>query len=269
LGKITKALQKATEERLIQPQNEDIRGEEQEIALQEPPELNINQLDVSTIDPRIITYFDSKSIVSEQYKILATNLLALNRSNPPRTLAITSSIAGEGKTVTALNLAITLSKALHNPRIVLIDADMRKSQMIKYLGVSERKGLSEYLDGQASLEEVLFNLDIENLSFIAAGATALHPAELLASRRMKDLLQILQGQYDFVIIDTPPVIPVTDAVIVGGNVDGVLMVIESGHTQRGIVSRSSELLLQANANILGYTLSNVEYFVPDYIYRYL
>jgi protein-tyrosine kinase len=135
--------------------------------------------------------------------------------------------------------------------------------------VAEPKGISENLDGQATLEEVIFNLDIDNLSFIAAGAEALHPAELLASRRMKDLLQALQRQYDFVIIDTPPVIPVTDAVIVGAHVDGVLMVIESGHTQRGIVARSSELLLQANANILGYTLSNVEYFVPDYIYRYL
>lgn len=298
MGKIIKALEKAAQERAnlfeqrpelvkkVQPKphvepkeftpQAIIEGSDtitETITTEQIPEetVIVNPLKDSPLDPRLITYFDSKSVVSEQYKILATNLLSLNRGNPPQTIAITSSIAGEGKTLTAINLAITLAKAVHNPRIIIVDADMRKGQMFKYLGIpKDRKGLSHFLNGQVALEEVISKFyDIENLSFIPSGPTPLNPAELLASGRMRQLILALRAQYDIVLIDTPPVIPVTDAVIVGSNVEGVLMVIGAGRTQRGMVSRASELLVQSNANIVGYTLTSIEYFVPDYIYRYL
>jgi capsular exopolysaccharide synthesis family protein len=288
LGKITRALEKAAEDRagrskqgIPASENESnqstvsaVKESPSNIAVEENPQEAlesgvVNPVEESSLDGRLVTYFDPKALVSEQYKILATNFLSSNKGHPPQVISITSSIAGEGKTLTALNLAITLSKAVHKPRIMLVDADMRKSQLLKYIGMPARQGLSDFLNGQASIEEVVFDVGIENLSFISSGPTPMNPAELLASDRMGQLIHMLRQQYDFVLIDTPPVIPVTDAVIVGSNVEGVLVVIKAGRTQRGMVSRASELLLQTNANIIGYTLTDIEYFVPDYIYRYL
>ncbi len=261
MGKITDALQKAAKER--------IERLEKVVKIQEQKQIIVRKMKESNVDARLVPYFDPKSLISEQYKILTTNILSLNRNKPPHTIAITSSIANEGKSVTSLNLAITMSQAMHKPKILLIDADMRKGKIIKYIGVGPHKGLSEYLSGKAELEDIIFNIDIEHLSFISCGETPSHPAELLASDRMKTLLNQLRSQFEFIIIDTPPVIPVTDAVIIGAQVDGVLIVISAGETQRGMVRRAGELLNQAHAQVVGHVLTGVEYFVPEYIYRYL
>ena len=261
MGKITRALQKFSEEGF---QHIDAVVKAKECA-----KFIVPNFKESKVDPRIITYFDSKSIISEQYKMLATNLLSLNKRKPPKAIAITSSIAGEGKTITSLNLAITLCSAISNPRIILIDADMRKGLVNKYLGRPALKGLSNYLNGKVSLEDIIFSIDIQNLSLIAAGDVPGNPAELLASERMRALINALRARYDFILIDTPPVIPVADSVIVGGQVDGVIVLIQAGRTQREMVSRSTELLTQANVNIIGHVLTNIEYFIPRYVYQYL
>jgi len=262
MGKITRALQKATQE--------SIEHIEKIIKIKECEQMIVHKLKDSKVDARLVAYFDPKAVISEQYKILSTNILSLNKGKPPKTIAITSSIASEGKTVSSLNLAVTLSQATHKPRIILIDADMRKGQLLQYLGSSPRRGLSEFLKGEASLDEIIFSLDdISHLSFISSGAIPINPAELLASEQMRELIINLRAQYNFVLIDTPPVIPVTDAVIIGSNVEGVLLVIKSGHTQRGMVSRAVELLNQAHSKIIGHVLTGVEYFIPEYIYRYL
>ncbi len=261
MGKITRALQKATEERL--------KHIDKIVKYKELETIVVRKLKESNVDARLVSYFDPKAVISEQYKILCTNILSLNKGKPPKTIGVTSSIATEGKTITTLNLAITLSQAVKKPKIVLIDADMRKGQMIKYLGVPPNKGLSEFLKGEAEINDIVFNLDMANLSFISAGAVPDNPAELLGSERMQKLIADLRAQYDFVLIDTPPVIPVTDAVIVGNFVEGMLLVIQAGRTQRGMIQRSSELLTQAHVKIIGHVLTGIEYFVPEYIYRYL
>lgn len=261
MGKITEALQKAAKQR-FEHMDRIAKVKEQKLTV-------VRKMKESKVDPRIVAYFDPKSIISEQYKILTTNIMATNKSKPPKAIVVSSAIANEGKTVTALNLAITMSHAVSKPKIILIDADLRKGKMIKYLGMEPHKGLSEYLSGQAELDEVIFNIDIEHLNFISCGAVAMHPAELLGSARMRELLAQLRAQYDFILIDTPPVIPVTDSVIIGSQVDGVLMVMRAGQTQRGMVHRAGELLDQGQAKVIGHVLTGVEYFVPDYIYRYL
>lgn len=261
MGKITKALQKAASERLVRL--------DKISRIQEHEQVVVRKMKDSNIDERLITYFDSKSVVSEQYKTLTTNLLNYNKGRPPHTIAITSSVHSEGKTVTALNLAITLSQATNDSKILLIDADMRKGQMTNYLGTGFHVGLSEYLSGKVKLSEVVFNVDIDNLSFISSGAVPPNPAELLGSSKMKELISLMKNEYEFVLIDTPPVIPVTDPVIVGTQVEGMIMVIQAGRTQRGIVKRAMELLDQAHTNLVGHVLTGVEYFVPQYIYRYL
>lgn len=261
MGKITEALQKAAKER--------IERLDKAVRIQEQKQFVARKMKESNVDARLIPYFDPKSLVSEQYKSLVTNLLSLNKGKPPHVIAITSSISSEGKSVTALNLAITLSHAIHKPKVLLIDADMRKGKMVKYLGVENHKGLSEYLSGQAQLDDIVFHIDIDHLSFISCGQVPSHPADLLASSQMNDLLRQMRSQFEYIIIDTPPVIPVTDAVVVGTHVDGVLMVIKAGETQRGIVKRAEELLNQGHAKIVGHVLTGIEYFVPNYIYRYL
>ncbi|MBP6342955.1 MAG: CpsD/CapB family tyrosine-protein kinase [Candidatus Omnitrophica bacterium] len=261
MGKITKALQKAASERLVRL--------DKISRIQEHEQIVVRKMKDSKIDARLITYFDSKSVISEQYKTLTTNLLNFDKGRPPHTIGVTSSVHSEGKTVTALNLAITLSQASNNAKILLIDADMRKGQMINYLGTGFHIGLSEYLSGKAQLNDVVFHVDIENLSFISCGAVPPNPAELLGSSKFKELLSNMRSQYEFVIIDTPPVIPVTDPVIVGTLVEGMVMVVQAGRTQRGIVKRAMELLEQGHINLVGHILTGIEYFVPQYIYRYL
>jgi len=261
MGKITDALKKAAEERM-QKADDTLR-------IQEQDKIVIQKMEGSRIDSRLITYFDPKAVIAEQYKILTTNILSLNKAKPPKVIVVTSSVHSEGKTVTTLNLAVTMSQALNKPKILVIDADLRKGRMNKYLGVEAKEGLSDLLQGTVEMDKVLFKIDIENLTFMANGSIPENPAELLASDKMRRLIAGLRAQFDFVIIDTPPVIAVTDPGIVGAISDGVLLVVQAGRTQRGIVRRATELLQQAHAKVLGPVLTNIEYFLPEYIYRYL
>lgn len=261
MGRITNALRKAAQERMQQTDDT--------LRIKEQDRIVVEKMENSMVDSRLITYFDPKAVIAEQYKILTTNILSLNKVKPPKVIVVTSSVHSEGKTVTTLNLAVTMSQAMNKPKILVIDADMRKGKMCRYLGVDPRIGLSEVLEGKAELEQALFKLDIDNLSFMANGAVPNNPAELLASEKMRRLLGGLKADFDYLIIDTPPVISVTDPGIVGAMADGVLLVIQAGRTQRGIVKRATELLQQAHAKILGPVLTNIEYFLPEYIYRYL
>ena len=261
MGKITNALKKAAEDRISRI--------DKITKIKERDQLVVRKIGESKVDANVVTYFDSKALISEQYKILRTNLLSMNKSKPPRSVVITSSLHSEGKTVTALNLAFSLGQAMHKPRVVLIDADMRRGRVAKYLGVVQKFGLSDFLQGQCNQEDIVFNLDYENLSFVSAGSVPENPAELLASDKMKSLLSDLRLQFDHVLIDTPPIIAVTDSGILGPQTDGVLMVIQAGRTQRGIIRRAEELLAQTQSKVLGHVLTNIEYHLPEYIYRYL
>ncbi len=262
MGKITKALKKATEDRL---------GRIEKITkIKERDQLIVKKIGESEIDPNIVSYFDPKALISEQYKILRTNILSMNKGRPPRTLVITSSIHSEGKTVTSLNLAFSLAQAVHKPRVLLVDADMRKGKVSRYLGVDNKEGLSEVLSGQRKASETLFHIaDQPNLTFMDSGSVPENPSELLSSNEMKEFITEMESNYDHILIDTPPIISVTDSGIVGAMVDGVIMVIQAGRTQRGIVKRAEELLFQAHSKVLGHVLTNIEYHLPEYIYRYL
>lgn len=261
MGKITNALKKAAEDRM-----EHI---EKKAHLKQREQIVVKKVKESKIDPAVITYFDPKAAVSEQFKVLRTNVLSMNKGNPPKVLGITSSIHGEGKTITSLNLAVSLAHAMHKPKVLLVDADMRKGKMSKYLGVEPEAGLSEILQGEKNVNDAIFHIENENLAFIAGGPVPEYPSELLSSKEFKNFLAEMRLKFDHVIIDTPPIIPVTDAGIIGTQIDGLVMVIQSGRTQRGIVKRAEELLYQSHSKILGHVLTNIEYHLPQYIYRYL
>lgn len=261
MGKITNALKKAAEERM--------QRIERVTKIKEADQIVIKKMGDSQVDSRIIAYFDPKSPITEQYKILRTNILSLHKNKSIKTIAITSSIHSEGKTITCLNLAVAMAQSTNKPKILLIDADMRRGKLARYLGIRNHAGLAELLRGQAKLDDVLFKGDIDNLTFISSGTVPPNPVELLGSEDMKDFLTDIKQKFDYILIDTPPLISVTDPGILGAQADGVLMVIQAGRTQRGIVRHATELLHQAQARLLGYILTNIEYHLPEYIYRYL
>ncbi|MBI5149425.1 MAG: CpsD/CapB family tyrosine-protein kinase [Candidatus Omnitrophica bacterium] len=261
MGKITEALRKAAEDRLERI--------DKITRIREHKELVIKKIGDSAIDPRLVAYFDPKALITEQYKILRTNVLSTSAKRPLKTLVVTSSVHSEGKTVTSLNLAMVLAQSTQKPKVLLIDADMRRGRVAKYLGVDHKTGLTEILSGKAELSEALFHVDLENLAFIAAGAVAENPAELLGSETMKRFLAEMKTQFDYIVLDTPPIVSVTDSGIIGALADGVLMVIQAGRTQRGIVQRATELLDQSHCKVIGHVLTNIEYHLPEYIYRYL
>ena len=258
MGKFSEALKKAATDRLD-------RIEKKEAI---KPYI-IKSVTDSKIDPHIVTYFDSHSPITEQYRILRTNIQSINPSSPPRIIAITSAIHNEGKTVTTINLAITLANDLHKKKILLIDADLRKASLANYLGINPEVGLADMLSDGAAVDNAIVNIGINNLDILPAGSRKANPAELLSSPKMKKTLSELKKQYDYIVFDCPPVIPVTDGVVVGAQCDGVVVVVQAARTQRGTMRHTQDLLKQAHVKTLGYVLTSIEYHIPQYIYRYL
>jgi capsular exopolysaccharide synthesis family protein len=258
MGKFTEALRKAAERRIERlEKQEDIKP------------YVIRAATDSTIDPHVVSYFDPSSPVAEQYRILRTNLQALDKSDSPRVVAITSAIHGEGKTITSINLAVTFAHDLNKKSILLVDADMRKGTLTKNLGLKSEKGFSDILSDGAKLDESLLSIGIDNLHILPSGTRPHNPAELLGSQRTRQLLGELKAQYDYVIFDCPPVVPVTDTGVLGPLCDGVLMILQAGRTQRGVIMHAQDRLQAARARVLGYVMTNIEYHIPEYIYRYL
>ena len=262
MGKITDALKKAAQERLGRLEKLDKR---EDLKYQFIVKKTVD----SKIDPRIVTFYDSKSSVAEQYRTLRTNIQGINSKNPIKAITITSSIHGEGKTITAINLAISMAHDLGKKNILLVDADLRRARISRYLGVNAELGLADLIANGTNIDEALLNIGIDNLTILPAGKIPNNPAELLGSLKMKNLVSLLKTKYDYIIFDTPPVVPVTDAGLVGAQTDGVIMVIQAERTQKGVVEHGEGLLKQAQSKLLGYILTNIQYHIPGYIYRYL
>lgn len=260
MGKITEALKKIAEENIIsriEKKAELIHG------------YVVTQKVESKIDPRVVTFHDPSAPISEQYKILRTNLLTLGAKKNMKSFVVTSAIHGEGKTVTATNLAFVLAEDLNAKSVLLVDADLRRGRISGLLGFRSRPGLSELLSDGVSLTDTLIDIGKKNLTIIPSGKRPKNPAELLGSNRMRQLLAELRGKFDSILFDAPPVMSVTDPGVLGAQTDGILMVVQAGRTQRTSVEHAEQLLSQAHARILGYIITNVEYHLPEYIYRYV
>lgn len=223
--------------------------------------------DDSGIDARIVTYHSPKTPISEQYRIIRTNLQRVNPENPPRLIAVSSSIHHEGKSTTATNLAVALAQDLHK-NILLADCDLRKPNIHNLLGLRMDGGMSDILMKGVELDAVFKKTRIENLTVLTAGRIPSNPAELLGSHRMRELLSELKNRFDYVILDTPPVLAITDTGILGTLVDGIVIVVQSWRTQREALARTRSLLSNVHANVLGYILAGVEHFVPGYLSNY-
>ena len=270
MSKITQALEKAARERLQRSQ-EQVTAPTNTVITVPLVTARLGQIASAgevRIDPHIVSAVDSKSPIAEQYRILRTNLQSLRLRQSPKVIVVTSAVNGEGKSVTAANLALTLARQ-ENLRVVLVDADMRKSTVHKWLGLGEHpNGLSTILAHGGELDGSLVILKEPPLTVLPAGAHPEHPAELLESLNMKRLLATLKAQFDVIIVDAPPVLAVSDPGILAAQADGTLLVVRAGKTQRKTVLAAQELLKKMRANVLGCVLTHVEYYLPGYARYY-
>ncbi len=214
---------------------------------------------------------DTRSSAAEAYRVLRTSVLLSAAGQPPKTVLVTSGQPGEGKTTTAINTAISLSQL--GASVLIIDCDLRRPTTHKVLGVDHIQGLSTYLSrSDVKLDDVIQKLPIANLSLLPCGPIPPNPAELIISDRMKGMLKELADRYDHIIIDSPPLINVTDPVILSTMVDGVILVVHGGKSTRDIVRRARQELSTVGAKIFGVVLNNVdlrrEGYDNYYYYRY-
>ena len=197
------------------------------------------------------------SPVAESFRTLLTSVVLSTAPQPPQVLLMTSSTVGEGKTVTSLNLAIALAQ--RGEPTLLIDADLRHPSIGKALNLVNGTGLATYLTGAHDVETALCVFPpVPKLWALPAGPTPPNPAQLLSSSAMESMLRELRKRFKFVVIDSPPVLPVTDAMILSTLVDGVVFVVESGATVRGAVTRARKVLQNVGANVLGIVLNKVD-----------
>jgi succinoglycan biosynthesis transport protein ExoP len=201
----------------------------------------------------------------EAFRALRTSLVFSSGTEGTRVIALTSAQPLEGKTTTACNMAIAL--AYGGSRVLLIDADMRRPSVSRTLGIENTIGLSHLLTGQATARQTIRRTNVQNLWVMTAGITPPNPSELLSSDRMKTLIANVQtGPFDWVLIDTPPVLAVTDAVILAPWVSGVVFVIGSEMTQRRLAERAVETLMSSRPHVLGAVLNRVDIIRNKYYY---
>lgn len=216
--------------------------------------------------PELITLHKSKSHISEAYKGLRTNIMFSFSDTEPKCLLVTSASPSEGKTITCVNLAITMAQS--GAKVVVIDCDMRKPRLHRILKSKNEKGISNYLIGQCSMKDIIQAGPTENLSIITCGQRPPNPSELLVSPNLKNAFIELKAQFDMILIDSPPVVAVTDSVIISRLVDGVSLVIHGGTTSREVVMRARDLLQNANAHLLGAIINNIDIAKRSYYYYY-
>jgi succinoglycan biosynthesis transport protein ExoP len=210
-----------------------------------------------------------KSQMSEAFRALRTSLLLSQAEHPPQVILVTSALPREGKTTAAANLAVTLAQL--GDRTLLIDADLRKPGIGRLLSLGSGKyaGLSSFLAGVSSLDLVTIQHPaIPNLSAIPTGPLPPNPADLLSSHKLDDAIAELRTKFKFIVIDSPPIMAATDAVILSVKADGVLLVVRSGETPKEAFTRTRDLLLSVKCHLLGVVLNAVDSTAPDYYYSY-
>jgi capsular exopolysaccharide synthesis family protein len=196
-----------------------------------------------------ISFDGNKSAIAEAFRKLRTNLQFLAVDNPPRVIAVTSSLPNEGKSTTAINIALALAEAEHN--VLLVDGDMRRAMLGKYLNLVGSVGLSTVLSGGASLSEVLQETRFPRLTVLTSGAIPPNPSELLGSLAAKKVLAEMRAQFDYVIVDSSPLLAVTDAAILATNSDGVLIIARFGQSKRQQLAHAVGNLEDVGASVLG------------------
>jgi capsular exopolysaccharide synthesis family protein len=202
-------------------------------------------------------------MIAESYRTIRTALLLSQAEHPPKVILLTSPSPGDGKTMTSVNLAIALAQG--GQRVLLIDADLRKGRCHKLVNVQGSQGLTNVLTGQLTLQESIQQTSIGNFYLLPRGALPPNPADLLMSQKMREVLRELREAFDFIVVDSPPVIAVSDAAIISSLSDGVLLVFHGQKTTTPKARRALERLESIGAPIIGVILNGVDMRNPDYV----
>lgn len=214
----------------------------------------------------LIAHNDLKNPATEAYRVIRTSIQFAQAGKELQTIALTSCTPNEGKSTTIANLAVVLTQA--GKSVLLIDCDMRNPTVHKNFNLSNKVGLSSCISMDTALSDAVQKTSIEGLYALTGGVIPPNPSELLGSEQMKNVLQRAKEQYDYVLIDTPPVMPVTDALIVGRFVDGMILVIASAEVKVEMARDVKNQLVNAGANILGVVLNKVRSEHHGYGYGY-
>ena len=212
--------------------------------------------DGELIDAHLLSYLNPLSSIAESYRRLRTSIQYAQLDAPARTIVVTSANPGEGKSTTISNLAITYAQ--NGKRTVLIDTDLRKPNLHNEFSVERMPGLTDLLHGDAVLTDIVRKTPVENLDLICCGTVPPNPSETLGSQKMKDFLVELRKHYDMVLLDSPPVLAVTDPAVLATLADGVVLVVSSGETRVDAMERSFELIADVRARMLGVVLNNFD-----------
>jgi capsular exopolysaccharide synthesis family protein len=214
----------------------------------------------------LITYGHPKSMLSEAYRSIRTSILLSSSDEPPKKITVTSPNLGEGKTTTVINTAIALSQT--GARVLIIDADMRRPKVHKVFNHENGNGLSTFLSRHGHLVSIIKKSEVPNLFYIPAGPIPPNPSELLGSNLFKKMLETLEGRFDHILVDSPPVLGFADAVILSSCVNGVILTVLGGKTPRGALQRAKEALQQTHTRILGVVINRVDIRRSGYGYYY-
>jgi capsular exopolysaccharide synthesis family protein len=235
------------------------------------PAMALNGSPESREKPELVALHSPKSTASEAYRGIRTGILFSSAEKQPQALLISSAAPQEGKTSTALNLAVSMAQA--GGKTILLDCDMRKPSLHKILGYPRDKGMSSILVGNCELRDAVITTQVPNLDIIPCGPIPPNPSEILGSPKMSKLIEFLRKSYSKIIIDSPPITAVTDAVVLGRLVDGTVLVIRAGDTPREIVKNGLSQLKGVNSPVLGAILNGVDmdrdgYYYYQYYYYY-
>ncbi|MCZ6768517.1 MAG: polysaccharide biosynthesis tyrosine autokinase, partial [Acidobacteria bacterium] len=214
----------------------------------------------------ILPYTPAGSRIWEAYRSFRTSLVLSSSGQQPKTILVTSSFTGEGKTTTAINAGIVFAQT--GARTLLIDLDMRKPMLARRFGMGRSDGMSTFLSGNSDLSSQIRQTAVRSLFVLPGGPIPPNPAELMGSERMEEVLRLLAQYFEYIVIDSPPVLSVTDALVLSPQVDGVVMVIHGGKTPRDAVRRADAHLRDVGAKILGALINNVDMESSDYYYYY-
>jgi exopolysaccharide transport family protein len=235
------------------------------------PNFGSQNEETSSAEGSLIVHEDSKSIAAEAYRGIRTAVIFASPDSGNKVLLVTSAAPSEGKSVTASNLAVSMAQS--GKKTLIIDADFRKPRLHRLFNVSKEKGFSNLIVGATELEEVINKTDIPNLDVIPCGHIPPNPAELLGSKNVRKYLNVLKERYSMIIFDSPPIMAVTDSIVLSTLVDDVLLVVWAGKTSREVVRRAAEQLRDVRANLIGAILNNItvgqeSYYYYQYYYSY-
>lgn len=232
----------------------------------EGPDLDVGDEHVVIVDqavnPYLVCFHDPSSFRAEQFRALRNQLLAMNPDGAPKSLVVTSAVKGEGKSVTAINLALAFAE-LERHAVVLVDADLRAPSVERYLNLNTRPGLSDVLLDRVRLDQAVRDAGVRNLSVLGAGSRMMAPSEVLTSPRVDTLIATLKETYRYVVIDTPPVLPATDASVIASRADGTLLAVRLEHSPKATSKEALRTLQDLGANVLGVFVTEVRGKDPD------